>query len=105
MKKINLITVLFLLTLTSCGYSTGDNADVNADKNGIDSIGFSIPFQLIDDRVVVVVRLNGLVDVKLAVDNGVNQLHLTESFAKKHADTLEMVLYPDIPAMGKFLVS
>jgi hypothetical protein len=65
---------------------------------------FYIPFVEFNDetRIAIKVRINNKVDAILIIDNGVYSLHLSESFAKKHVQDLEMTLYPNIQSIGSF---
>lgn len=107
MKKIILMVLIscFIMHIACTSFETDEVQSVVVDTIVSDNIEFYIPFQLIDNRIVISTRLNGLVDIKLAVDNGVYNLHLTEIFAKKYADSLNITLYPETPAMGSFQMS
>ncbi|MCL2247392.1 MAG: hypothetical protein FWC10_09845 [Lentimicrobiaceae bacterium] len=96
--------VLSLLCFTNCNNTSKtlpkDETKIEIDNDSI----FYIPFVKLKDeiRIVITVRINNKVDAKLIVDNGIYSLHLSESFAQKHARDLEMTLYPNIQSIGSF---
>lgn len=102
-----LMVLVYLLVLMSCDYEKVVNSNFHngAYCNKDESIEFAIPFELINDRIVVRCKLNGKIDVKLAVDNACSELYLTESFAKRYKDTLNLKLYPESSSGGSFMLN
>lgn len=100
------LCVVFYILLLSCGNSSKTTqkdqiiSDLVVDS---ENLGFTIPFEIINGRMVISTMLNGVIYVRLAVDNGVDELHLIEEFAQKYGDSLEIVLYPNVAAMGAFI--
>ncbi len=96
--KNNLILIsLLILFLAAVPVQDNNNKPIFSESEE-----YFIPFQIIDSHLYVTVKINNKVTALLSVDNGCPDLHLTESFAKKHAEALGLTFYPDMKSVSYF---
>lgn len=93
-----------LLFLFSCRHSSQEGiVAISEEGLACDSLGYYIPFEIIDGGIIVKTKINDTIEASLLIDNGCSDLYLSKQFVETYAEVLNLKHYPDIEAIGYFI--